>query len=103
MEFKTFKAFKGNLENKYDEKFEMGVVYSNNSGNLKFGEFSGIDNGYHVAINLVDTFRFFNPCFDNIYCEVLCFGETLRQENYLYQSDDMYVVEKFQITKILSR
>ena len=100
MEFKAFKAFKENLENKYGEKFEIGVVYSKNSDNLKFGEFV---HGYHVATSLVDTFRFFNPCFDNIYCEVLCFGETLRQENYLYQSDDMYVVEKFQITKILSR
>ena len=100
MEFKAFKAFKGNLENKYGEKFETGVVFSKNSDNLKFGEFG---HGYHVAINLVDTFRFFNPCFDNTYCEVLCSGNVLLQKDYLYQSDDMYVVEKFQITKILSR
>ena len=100
MDFKAFKAFKGDLQNQSGPPFAAGVVYSKSFDTLKFGEFG---HGYHVAKNLVDTFRFFNPCLDNIYCEVLCSGKFLLQKDYLYQSDDMYVVEKFEIIKILSR
>lgn len=52
---------------------------------------------------MADTFRFFNPRSDNIYCEVLGIGRVLKQDDYLYHSDSMYVVEKLEIKKILSR
>lgn len=100
MEISAFKAFKGDFSNKYGEKFELGVVYSKNPATLKFGKFG---HGYHVTAKLEDTFRFFNPCLDNVYCEVLGSGKVIKYDDYLYHSDSMYVVEKLEIIKILSR
>ena len=100
MEVRGYKAFKSNLKNKYDKDFEVGVVYSKDPDTLKYGE-NG--HGYHMAAKLADTFRFFNPCRDNVYCEVLGFGNVIKSDEYLYDSDSMYVVEKFKIIKILTR
>lgn len=100
MEIRGFKGFKDDFRNKYGKPFETGVVYSRESTVLKFGE-NG--KGYHFAVSLADTFRFFNPCLDNMYCEVLGTGNFLRQDPYLYNSDVMYVVEKLEIIRVLSR
>lgn len=95
-----FKAFKSDLKNKYGDQFELGEIYSKNPDTLKFGE-NG--HGYHLAAKLGDTFRFFNPALENVYCEVVGFGKIVKEENYLYDSAPMYVVEKFKLIKILSR
>lgn len=65
---------------------------------MKFGEKG---HGYHMSAKLADTFRFFNPVLDNVYCEVVGFGKIVQEDDYLYDSAPMYVVEK--IIKILSR
>ncbi len=95
-----FKAFKTGLINKYGSSFEKGVLYSKDAEQLKFGEHG---HGYHIATNLADTFRFFNPQKENVYCEVSVYGKMLQASDYLYNCGSMYVVEKFEITKILSR
>ena len=100
MEVKGYKAFKGDLKNKYGEPFEMNVVYSKDPDKLKFGE-NG--HGFHMTAKLADTFRFFNPCLDNVYCEVIGFGKIVQQDDHLYDSDSMYAVEKIKIVKVLSR
>lgn len=93
-----FKAFKCDLKNKYGTQFKVGEVYSKNADTLKFGEKG---HGYHMSAKLADTFRFFNPVLDNVYCEVVGFGKIVQEDDYLYDSAPMYVVEK--IIKILSR
>lgn len=95
-----FKAFKSDLKNKYGVKFELGKIYSKNPDTLRFGE-NG--HGYHMTSKLADTFRFFNPTLDNVYCEVVGFGKIVEQDNYLYDSAPMYVVEKFKVIRVLSR
>lgn len=100
VEINVFKAFKEDLTNKYGQSFEVGVVYSKSNRVLKFGKNGS---GYHVSVQLADTFRFFNPCRDNVYCEVVGFGNMVQQDNYLYRSDTMYVVEKMKIIKIMTR
>lgn len=100
MEVKGYKAFSCGLKNKYGASFEEGVIYSKNPDTLRFGEGG---HGYHMTEKLADTFRFFNPCRDNVYCEVLGFGKIIKEDNHLYNSDSMYAVEKFKILKILSR
>lgn len=100
MEIKGYKAFKKGLLNKYGRPFIVGEVYSKNPDNLVFGE-NG--HGYHMCSKLADTFRFFNPVFDNDYCEVVGFGNNVKQDDFVYDSDSMYVVEKFKIVRVLSR
>ena len=100
MEVVGYKAFKGDFSNKYGAHFEIDGVYAKDPNTLKFGE-NG--HGYHMALKLADTFRFFNPTADNVYCQVLGFGEVVQQDDYLYDSDSMYVVEKIKILKVMSR
>jgi len=100
MEIIGYKAFKKGLVNKYGAPFELDTVYQKSSDTLKFGE-NG--HGYHMTSKLADTFRFFNPTLDNVYCQVMGFGKVVKADDYLYDSDDMYVVEKFKILKVLSR
>lgn len=100
MEIRGYKAFHHGLLNKYGMEFELGKIYCKDASTLKFGE-SG--HGYHLAESLADTFRFFNPIHENDYCEVVASGKILRVDNHLYHSAPMYVAEKLQIVKILSR
>lgn len=100
MEVIGYKAFKGGLTNKYGAKFEVGSVYEKDPNTLRFGEGG---HGYHLASKLADTFRFFDPALDNVYCKVMGFGKIVQEDNYLYDAAPMYVVEKFKITKVLTR
>lgn len=100
MEVKGYKAFKKGLKNKYGVPFEINVIYSKDPDKLKFGEGGS---GFHMALKLADTFRFFNPCLDNVFCEVVGMGKIIKQDDHLYDSDSMYVVEKIKIVKVLSR
>lgn len=103
MEIKAFKAFKSDLTNKYGQKFELAKKYMNPNQNLKFGSYGTKDNGFHMASSLPDTFRFFNPTLDNIYCEVEGSGKIITVDNYYYDSAPMYVAETMEIKKILTR
>ena len=100
MEVRGYKGFSSGLKNKYGAKFEEGVIYSKNPDTLRFGEGG---HGYHMTSKLADTFRFFNPCLDNVYCEVVGSGKIIKQDNHLYNSDSMYAVENFEIVRVLSR
>lgn len=100
MEVIGYKAFKAGLTNKYGAKFDVGAVYFKDPTTLKFGEGG---HGYHLSSKLADTFRFFDPTQDNVYCEVVGFGKVVQQNNYLYDAAPMYVAEKLKITQILTR
>ena len=94
-----YKAFKSDLTNKYGFKFEVGVEYKE-SKDLKFGINGG---GFHFASCLADTFRYFNPKYNPVYCKIVGSGNFIKVSNYAYDSKDMYVSEKIKITKILTR
>lgn len=96
-----YKAFKKGLINKYGVEFQLDTIYSKNK-DLKFGEYG---HGYHIASSLADTFRFFNPVNeDNVYCEVVAFGNIVYSNSESYNdANKMFVAENMIIKKILTR
>ena len=94
-----YKCFKKGLINNYNEKFELGKIYSV-TGPIKAGVHG---NGYHICTNIEDTFRYIDNKNGIDVCLVCGFGDKDLLEDEYNGYYDMYAVEKFMILKILSR
>jgi hypothetical protein len=95
-----YKCFNANLTNHYGFQFEVGKTYSV-SGDIKAGT---TGNGYHMCINMEDTFRFYGEMNENIkICEVIGTGNMVRFSDEYNGYFDMYSVEHIEIVRVLSR
>lgn len=101
MSVTAYKGFKENLTNKYGTQFEVGKLYQKDKESLNFGENNG--HGFHMATSLADTFRYFNPSLNNIYCEVEGSRRIVMVEDANYQASPMLVSEEMVIKKVLTR
>ena len=100
MEIHGYKCFNKNLTNAYGKKFEVGKEYTT-IGNLKFGDEG---NGFHLAKNIEDTFKFFDTSQKDIcVCEVIGSGKILKNDDEFYEYFDLYCVKNLKIVKQLTR
>lgn len=96
MEIIGYKCFNKDLTNRYGKKFELGKIYIA-QGDLK-------SNGFHICKNMEDTLRYFDAVNDEIsICEVKGSGDRILKEDEYYGYYEMYIVEKLEILKLLSR
>lgn len=97
-----YKCFNADLTNSYGFHFEIGESYST-FGEVKAGV-SG-RHGYHMCINIEDTFRYFGGInnSDIVVCEVIGSGNMVCFADEYYGYYDMYSVEKIQIVRKLDR
>ena len=96
-----YKCFNRGLTNRYGEKFEIGKVY-HCDGEIKFGNEG---NGFHMALNLEDTLKYFDQNIDIAY--VKCYGKYDEipdtKENEENDNYDMFAFEYMVIEKVLTR
>lgn len=96
-----FKCFNKGLTNRYGQKFEIGKVYHCNK-EIKFGNRG---HGFHIALRLEDTLKFFADNIEIAY--VKCFGKYDEikdsKENEYNDNYDMYAYEYMVIEKVLTR
>ena len=100
MEVLGYKVFYKGLINRYGDKFEEGITYTID-GEVKWG-ISG--NGFHFCYNLEDCFRYidtFNYEVDVAF--VKGFGNIIEVFDDYYGYYNMYVSEKMEIIKVLTR
>ena len=97
-EIHGYKAFNGDMTNRYGMQFEEGKTYSV-PGSASFG-LKG--NGFHLCKNIEDTFRYVNPD-DCTIAEVTGFGDIAYGYDDYYEYYDMYATTSITIDKVLSR
>ncbi|MBQ6497915.1 MAG: hypothetical protein IJI58_04290 [Bacilli bacterium] len=97
---KGYKAFYGNMENRYGMAFEEGKTYSI-EGPLKFGV-NG--NGFHYAKRLEDTLRYFPAMEEEVsIAEVTSLGEQVEYNDDYYGYYDLFAARTIRIDKFLTR
>lgn len=100
MEIVGYKCFNKNITNSYGLKFEIGKTYAVD-GPIKFGTEG---NGFHMCERLEDTLRYFDAMNEEVsICLVKGSGEILEWADEYYGYYDMYVVQRLEILKKLSR
>ena len=96
-----YKCFNKGLTNRYGEKYEIGMVY-HCDGEIKFGNEG---HGFHMALNLEDTLKYFDQNIDIAY--VKCYGKYDEipdtKENEENDNYDMFAFEYMVIEKVLTR
>ncbi len=97
-EIKGYKAFNANRTNRYGKPFKEGETYSV-EGKLSFGNEG---NGYHMATNLSDVFRYFDSE-DCSTADVTGFGDYVKYDDEYNGYYDMYVVRNLRVDKFLER
>lgn len=95
---KGYKAFNADRTNRYGKYFKEGETYRV-FGELSFGNKG---NGFHMAKNLSDVFRYFDSE-DICVAEVSGFGDFLKRDDEYYGYFDMYVVRNITVNKFLER
>ncbi len=97
---KGYKAFNGNLTNRYGKEFKEGEIYSV-EGPLKFG-IEG--NGIHFCRRLEDTLRYVPAMEEEVdIAEVTSLGEVVESYDEYYGYYDLYAARTIKIDKVLSR
>lgn len=97
---KGYKAFNGDMTNRYKVPFAEGETYSV-EGPLSFG-IRG--NGYHFCKRLEDTLRYFSAFDQEIkIAEVTSIDEAIEYSDEYYGYYEMYVARTLTIDKILTR
>ena len=100
MHYYGYKCFNKDLTNRYGNKFEIGKIYEKGE-NIKFGNDG---HGFHFCKNLEDTLRYFPANEEEIaICYVRGFGNINTYEDEYYGYYDMYVSQKIEIIKKLTR
>lgn len=97
-----YKCFNADLTNSHGFQFEVGKSYST------FGEVKpGVTgrHGYHMCMNIEDTFRYFGGINNSsvAVCLVIGSGDIVSFSDDYYGYYDMYAVEKIQIVRKLDR
>ena len=98
MEVLGYKAFNKDFTNRYGRHFEVGGTYSV-KGDLSWGKYG---NGFHFCTNIEDCFRYYDPD-TSIIAEVKGFGRMVKNDDEYYGYYDMYVCEKIEIIRLISR
>ncbi len=98
MEVIGYKCFNEDLSNRYKVPFEVGKTYEID-GDVKFGNDG---NGFHFCKNIEDTLRYFDTSSCSI-CLVKGSGKVFSYDDDYNGFYDMYVAEKIEIIKKLSR
>lgn len=110
-EIKGYKVFDSQIRNMYGMKFEVGKVYST-EGLLKFRDDASLRNvtgcnGFHMCVNLEDTFRYVGDKEDYVIAEVTGYFNTkddyICNNDSLYDIYDLYAVRSIKIDRILKR
>lgn len=100
MEIVGYKCFNKGITNRYQNKLEVGKIYSAN-GKVSYGNDG---HGYHFCKNLEDTLRYFNAMNDDVsICLVKGTGNIIVYEDDYNGYYDMYSSEHIEILKELSR
>lgn len=95
-----FKAFSGDMNNRYGKHFKEGERYSV----LGPAVYGTQGNGYHFCERLEDTLRYVDGMDDDIQiAEVVGYGDVVESFDNYYGYYDMYVASNIQIVKVLSR
>lgn len=96
MEVIGYKCFNSDLTNRYGKKFSVGKIYIAKN-NIKL-------NGFHMCKNMEDTLRYFDAMEGNVsICKVRGSGKLILKEDEYYGYYEMYIAEKLEILKLLSR
>jgi len=97
---KGYKCFNKDFTNTYGDKFTINHVYSTSDKlSLEVG-----GNGFHYCKNLEDTLRYFDAMNEEvIICEVIGSGEILTTCDEYNGYYDIYIAERIEIIKVLTR
>ena len=95
-----YKAFNKDHTNRYGLLFETGKIYKTD-GDLKYGN-NG--NGFHMAKNLSDVFRYFDSDNDNVsVAKVTGMGKYILNTDEYNGYDDLYVFQYLRVDRFLKR
>ena len=100
MILRGYKAFNKDHTNRYGKPFLEGEIYKT-EGPLRFGNDG---NGFHMAKNLSDVFRYFDAEHDNVsVARVTGFGNSVEFNDEYYGYYDMYAFEYLRVDHFMSR